>query len=92
MCLKVPINTSPDEIIEMDKKGLLKRNLDNPVLIDTFVLPNPGYAILRFKADNPGYWLFHCHILLHSENGMTMVFKVGNESQFPKRPKSWKMC
>ena len=22
----------------------------------------PGYAIIRFVADNPGVWLFHCHI------------------------------
>ncbi|KAG7285084.1 hypothetical protein NEMBOFW57_009704 [Staphylotrichum longicolle] len=30
-----------------------------------------SYAVLRFKADNPGVWLFHCHIEWHVEMGLT---------------------
>ena len=40
----------------MDDEGLLKRNLDKPVIKDTVVTPNWGYTIIRFRADNPGYW------------------------------------
>lgn len=34
---------------------------ENPPYKDTVVLPFPGYVRLRFRADNPGFWLFHCH-------------------------------
>jgi iron transport multicopper oxidase len=27
--------------------------------------------VLRFKADNPGVWLFHCHIEWHVIMGLT---------------------
>jgi iron transport multicopper oxidase len=42
---------------------------------DTFVLYPQGYIVLRFKADNPGVWLFHCHIEWHVDQGLiaTMV-------------------
>lgn len=31
--------------------------------------------ILRFRADNPGVWLFHCHMEWHVETGLvtTMI-------------------
>lgn len=28
---------------------------------DTISIPSKGYTIFRFKADNPGFWLMHCH-------------------------------
>jgi Multicopper oxidase len=28
---------------------------------DTISIPSKGYIIFRFKADNPGWWLLHCH-------------------------------
>lgn len=31
-------------------------------LKDTISIPSKGYTILRFRADNPGFWLFHCHM------------------------------
>ena len=42
---------------------------------DTFVLKPDGYIVLRFQADNPGVWLFHCHIEWHVDQGLiaTMV-------------------
>lgn len=32
-----------------------------------------GYLVLRFKADNPGVWFFHCHIDFHAVGGMNAV-------------------
>jgi iron transport multicopper oxidase len=42
---------------------------------DTFVLRPQGYIVLRFQANNPGVWLFHCHIEWHVDQGLiaTMV-------------------
>lgn len=37
--------------------------LKNPAARDTFLVPRKGYVVLRFRADNPGIWLFHCHVL-----------------------------
>lgn len=33
-----------------------------PMRRDTFMVNPNGNIVLRFKADNPGIWLFHCHI------------------------------
>jgi iron transport multicopper oxidase len=42
---------------------------------DTLVLQPSGNFVLRFKADNPGVWLFHCHIEWHMSQGLiaTMI-------------------
>ncbi|GAD92842.1 iron transport multicopper oxidase FET3 [Paecilomyces variotii No. 5] len=41
---------------------------------DTVVLPPQGYMVLRFVADNPGVWFFHCHIDWHLSSGLASVF------------------
>lgn len=51
-------------------------NLVNPVARDTFIVPRKGYVVLRFRADNPGLWLFHCHVLWHLGSGMAMGIEV----------------
>ncbi|RYO86283.1 hypothetical protein DL766_003318 [Monosporascus sp. MC13-8B] len=33
-----------------------------------------GNAVLRFRADNPGVWLFHCHIEWHVASGLIATF------------------
>ncbi|CRL29634.1 Cupredoxin [Penicillium camemberti] len=45
-------------------------------LRDTVQIPSRGYAVLRFRANNPGVWLFHCHMLWHSATGMAMLIDV----------------
>ncbi|KAJ2802108.1 ferroxidase fet3 [Coemansia guatemalensis] len=44
-----------------------------PMRRDTVMIPSMEYVILRFRADNPGTWLFHCHIEWHIEGGLNMV-------------------
>ncbi|EME78562.1 uncharacterized protein MYCFIDRAFT_190803 [Pseudocercospora fijiensis CIRAD86] len=53
---------------ENDLKGALRK--------DTFYVPRHGYAVLRFQANNPGLWAFHCHVLWHEASGMGMTFDV----------------
>ena len=38
-------------------------NTLNPPRRDTATLPQAGWVVVRFVADNPGVWLFHCHLL-----------------------------
>ncbi|KAI1137888.1 putative multicopper oxidase [Hypoxylon sp. FL0543] len=59
-------------------KGLLSPAnssvVDNPLKRDTVTAEGFGWVLLRFVADNPGVWLFHCHVIWHSEAGMGMQF------------------
>jgi hypothetical protein len=80
------------DIKDLDAAGMLPRNLDNPVFKDTIPVPRFGYTIMRFVADNPGIWLFHCHFDFHSETGNTLLLRVGNENDLPPKPKRWPQC
>ena len=42
---------------------------------DTILVRPNGHMVLRFRSDNPGVWLFHCHIEWHITSGLmaTMV-------------------
>ncbi len=43
---------------------------------DTALL-DPGERVeIAFVADNPGDWMFHCHVLEHQEAGMMGTFRV----------------
>lgn len=44
-----------------------------PMRRDTFVIMPEGFFVLRFKADNPGVWLFHCHIEWHIDSGLVVT-------------------
>lgn len=37
-----------------------------------FTLTFPIYDVV-FRADNPGLWMLHCHIVEHDANGMDMM-------------------
>lgn len=56
-------------------------NLENPGLRDTWITKfSQGLAywsVLRYYVDNPGPWLFHCHIELHLRGGMGIAILDG---------------
>jgi FtsP/CotA-like multicopper oxidase with cupredoxin domain len=43
---------------------------------DTVLIPPRERAEVAFVADNPGDWMFHCHILAHQDGGMMSVIRV----------------
>lgn len=47
---------------------------DYPMIRDTVYVNPQSYIVLRFKADNPGVWFFHCHIEWHLTQGLAIVF------------------
>jgi FtsP/CotA-like multicopper oxidase with cupredoxin domain len=47
------------------------------VLRDTHLMAPREKAEMIFVADNPGQWLFHCHMLEHHAAGMGGVISVG---------------
>ena len=44
--------------------------------LDTVLMPPRERCEIAFVADNPGDWMFHCHILDHQEGGMMSVIRV----------------
>ena len=44
-----------------------------PVRKDTVIVPAGGYAVIRFRTDNPGWWHLHCHMAHHMQSGMGML-------------------
>ena len=46
------------------------------VLKDTLVVDHMQRFDIEFIADNPGKWLFHCHMLEHQMGGMITWFEV----------------
>ncbi|BFZ65417.1 hypothetical protein YB2330_006583 [Saitoella coloradoensis] len=46
----------------------------NPVRRDTAMCPPGGSMVLAWKTDNPGCWMFHCHIAWHIALGLGLQF------------------
>uniref|UniRef100_A0A182P7D7 Multicopper oxidase n=1 Tax=Anopheles epiroticus TaxID=199890 RepID=A0A182P7D7_9DIPT len=89
---RVSRNTTVEEIRRMDEEGRLPRRLKRAPIKDTVTIPDGGYTIIRFIANNPGYWLFHCHIEFHAEIGMSLVLKVGDSSEMLPAPANFPTC
>lgn len=56
--------------LEWDRKGLLHRQFGKPPLKDTIAVPNNGYVVLRFRADNPGQFPSRNSPLIQILNGI----------------------
>ncbi|CAI5449197.1 unnamed protein product [Caenorhabditis angaria] len=61
-------------------------NLKNPTKRDTITLPVGGYITFRFRATNPGWWLAHCHLELHTMGGTVYAYRVGEHDQIYMPP------
>ena len=46
---------------------------ENPMRRDTVIIPNGGSVTIRFRADNPGAWIMHCHMDWHLSAGLAML-------------------
>ncbi|OGE57042.1 hypothetical protein PENARI_c002G04897 [Penicillium arizonense] len=64
-------------------RGLFSNVSRTPVKRDTIMVQNNGHAVLRFRADNPGVWLLHCHIEWHVEAGLMATIIEAPET-FPQ--------
>ncbi|KAM7490968.1 hypothetical protein LguiA_033889 [Lonicera macranthoides] len=53
-------------------------NLVNPQERNTIGVPVGGWAVVRFRANNPGVWLIHCHLAVHLPWGLATAFVVEN--------------
>jgi len=51
-------------------------NATNPLRRDTVLMPAYTWTVLRFVADNPGMWAFHCHLSWHMAAGLLMQWST----------------
>ena len=65
----------------------------NPYTVrkDTVTVPSGGYAIIQFVADNPGYWIMHCHVETHTIEGMAVVINETASRSTPP-PSGMRTC
>lgn len=52
------IGRSGDTLVE----NLLDSEVENALMRDTIQVPGNSKATIRFVANNPGAWMFHCHL------------------------------
>jgi FtsP/CotA-like multicopper oxidase with cupredoxin domain len=43
---------------------------------DTVLIPPRESADIAFVPDNPGDWMFHCHVLEHQDGGLMAVIRI----------------
>lgn len=46
----------------------------NCLVRDVVTVPFGGWAVIRIISNNPGVWLFHCHLHWHFEMGLAATF------------------
>lgn len=66
-------------------------NLENPVRRDTVAVLPLGWTAIRFKANNPGAWAFHCTQLSHSMMGMGLTF-ITSPDKLESPPAATRSC
>ncbi|KAL8621799.1 hypothetical protein ACOMHN_016286 [Nucella lapillus] len=71
--------------------GVPGLELNYPVRKDTINVPTGGYVVIRILADNPGVWPMHCHVALHSEDGMFLLLNE-SYSNHPPPPDGFPRC
>ncbi|WP_312929846.1 multicopper oxidase domain-containing protein, partial [Stutzerimonas nitrititolerans] len=47
-----------------------------PWYTDTYLLGKNETARIALVADNPGVWMFHCHVIDHMETGLMAAIEV----------------
>nr|XP_043619054.1 laccase-7-like [Erigeron canadensis] len=73
-----------------------KFNLVNPQERNTIGVPVGGWAVIRFRANNPGAWMIHCHLDVHLSWGFATTLIVENggtpETMVPPPPADLPKC
>jgi FtsP/CotA-like multicopper oxidase with cupredoxin domain len=68
---------SDQQYFDWDSYGSI--NTTNPIRRDTLTIDANGWALIRFRSDNPGLWALHCHISWHMEAGLLIQFQARND-------------
>ncbi|XP_024876061.1 laccase-4-like isoform X1 [Temnothorax curvispinosus] len=84
---------SLQEVKKLDERGqLFSRNLDCALSKDTVIVPKFGAVALRFKADNPGYWMLRDEHATDWTRGLDVILQVGEPSDMVTAPQDFPKC
>src|SRR5690606_10594946 len=53
-----------------------RQKIAEPWFTDTDLLGRNETARVALVADNPGVWMFHCHVIDHMETGLMAAIEV----------------
>ncbi|GAB2263932.1 hypothetical protein Droror1_Dr00026066 [Drosera rotundifolia] len=71
-------------------------NLVDPPERNTVGVPAGGWVAVRFLSNNPGVWLMHCHLEVHTSWGLKMAWVVmdgpGKNEKLPSPPADLPKC
>jgi len=76
------IHIHPFQVVETSDNLLNGQTLVPGTWVDTIAIPagtpdQPGYARLRqYYPDYPGFYVIHCHILVHEDIGMMQIVNL----------------
>jgi FtsP/CotA-like multicopper oxidase with cupredoxin domain len=77
------IDYRTDEIHSMHLHGHSFAVRGSPVRLDSLLVGPRERWEVAFEADNPGLWMFHCHVLIHAAFGMVATVSYpGIDSPF----------
>ncbi|CAG9817316.1 unnamed protein product [Phaedon cochleariae] len=81
------------DVRKLDQENkLLKRNLMHPVLKDTIRVPRNGVVVIRFLANNPGFWMLRDEKSEAWTRGMDIAFQVGELADVVSTPTAFPTC
>ncbi|XP_035733958.1 laccase-1-like isoform X2 [Vespa mandarinia] len=84
---------SLDDVKHLDRKELLFfRNLDCAPSKDTITVPKFGAVALRFKANNPGYWMLRDEHAVDWTRGLDVILQVGQPNEMIAAPQDFPKC
>lgn len=58
------------KVLDSDRKSIV------PYFTDTYLLGKNETARIALVAENPGIWMFHCHVIDHMETGLMAAIEV----------------
>jgi len=58
------------KVLDSNRKSI------TPYFTDTYLLGKQETARIALVADNPGVWMFHCHVIDHMETGLMAAIAV----------------
>ncbi len=64
-------------VISSDKRAI------TPYHTDTILLAKNERAKIAFVADNPGRWMYHCHVIEHMKTGLMGYISVASKQTAP---------
>ncbi|VVC95323.1 unnamed protein product [Leptidea sinapis] len=67
---------SRTEFEKLDKEGLIDRNLQNPPVKNSVMVPNKGFTIVRINPEYGGSWMFECRSCALSSLPVAILISV----------------